>query len=71
MNNRASKTYLSKSSAKRAFNTKCNVVHNCGTSGEVNFGRIYLEENILYVESCFWTESTLKDFLDNKRELVQ
>lgn len=71
MNNKASKTYSSKSSAKRAFDRKCKVVHGCGTSGEVNFGRIYYEDNKLHVESSFWTQSTLEDFLNNKRELVQ
>ena len=69
MNNQAKKAYSSKAAAKRAMQNKANYLHDGGTSGAITFGRIWCEDNFVYAESAYWTESTLNDFLNNKRKL--
>lgn len=71
MNNVASKIYSTHSNALRAMRNKVNYIHGCEKSGEVNFGRLYVEGETLFAESSYWEASTLQDFLDNKSKLVQ
>jgi hypothetical protein len=69
MNNQAKKAYSSKAAAKRAMKSKAHYIDEKGTSGAIMFGRIWCEDNFVYAESAYWTESTLNDFLNNKRKL--
>ena len=70
-NNKAKKAYSSKSAAKRAMKSKAHYIDEKGTSGTIMFGRIWYEDNVLYAESAYWTESTLQDFLNDKRKLYE
>lgn len=70
MNNQAKKAYSSKAAAKRAMQNKAHYVDEKGTSGVIIFGRIWCEGNFVYAESAYWTQSTLNDFLNNKRKLL-
>jgi hypothetical protein len=68
---KATKQYATKSSALRAMKKKANYIHGNGQSGDINFGRIYVNGSYLIAESTFWEETSLQDFLDGKRELIQ
>lgn len=64
--NKASKVYASKAGAVKAMQRKADYLHAGGKSGSVTFGRLFVEDNILYVQSNYWTQSTLEDFLNGK-----
>jgi hypothetical protein len=67
--NKAKREYKRESAAKDAMIRKAHYLYYGGKSGHIPFGRIWYEDNVLYAESTYWTESTLSDFLNDNREL--
>lgn len=69
MNNQAKREYPNKKAARRAMRNKANYLHGGGNSGAITFGRIWCEDEFVYAESAYRTQSTLEDFLHDEREL--
>ena len=67
--NTVSKTYSSKSNAKRALKSKTHYFHEDETKGSISFGNLWIEGATLYASSDYWSETTLSDFLNNKNNV--
>lgn len=68
--NKASKVYSTKSGALQAMRRKADIIHAGGRSGSVPFARLFVEDNILHVQSNYWTQSTLEDFLNGRKKTL-